>query len=112
VNASGQPNNASHPAPIGSVITLYGTGEGQTSPAGMDGKLGSVPLPHPVLPVTVTIGGQTATVQYAGGENGTVAGVLRMDVQIPSGIQTGSAVPVVFQVGGVSSPSGVTIAVQ
>jgi uncharacterized protein (TIGR03437 family) len=112
VNASGQANNASHPAPIGSVITLYGTGEGQTSPAGMDGKLGSAPLPQPVLPVTVTIGGQTATVQYAGGENGTVAGVLRMDVQIPGGIQTGGAVPVVFQVGGVSSPSGVTIAVQ
>lgn len=112
VNAGNQPNNASHPASTGTVVTLYATGEGLTSPAGIDGKLGSAPLPRPVLPVTVTIGGQTATVQFAGGESGTVAGVMRLDVRIPSGIQPGSAVPVVLLVGGASSPPGVTIAVQ
>jgi uncharacterized protein (TIGR03437 family) len=112
VNAGNENNDARHPASIGTMITLYATGEGATSPAGIDGKLGSAPLPRPVLPVTVTIGGQAATVAYAGGESGTVAGVMRIDVQIPSGIQTGSAVPVGIAVGGVGSATGVTIAVQ
>jgi len=65
-----------------------------------------------VLPVTLTIGGIPATVQYAGGEAGTVAGVMRIDVVVPAGVQVGSTVPVVVSVGGISSPPGVTIAVR
>src|SRR4029077_1893899 len=41
VNQDNLSNSPSHPAPIASVITLYATGEGQTSPSGIDGKLGS-----------------------------------------------------------------------
>jgi uncharacterized protein (TIGR03437 family) len=112
VNSTGEPNSLGRPAATGSVITLYATGEGPTSPAGVDGKIGANPLPQPVLPVTVTIGGQTAVVQYAGGETGMVAGVMRIDAQIPRGIVSGPSVPVVLQVGTASSPSGVTIALQ
>ncbi|HYM06062.1 MAG TPA: hypothetical protein VEU11_05835 [Terriglobales bacterium] len=112
VNQNGSINTPSTPAPIGSTISLYATGEGQTSPSGVDGKLGTDPLPHPVLPLSVTIGGQTAQVQYEGGAPGEVAGVMQVNVQIPSGIQPGNAVPVVLKVGNASSPSGVTIAVS
>ena len=56
--------------------------------------------------------GQTVRPQYAGGAPGLVAGLMQINVQIPSGIQTGNAVPVVVQVGGASSQPGVTIAVQ
>ncbi|HLK64689.1 MAG TPA: IPT/TIG domain-containing protein [Bryobacteraceae bacterium] len=112
VNADGQPNSSSHPASAGSVITLFATGEGQTAPPGIDGKVGASPLPQPVLPVSALVGGQAATVQYAGGATGMVAGIMRVDVQIPASTAAGAAVPVVLQVGNASSPNGVTIAVQ
>jgi uncharacterized protein (TIGR03437 family) len=92
------------------LITLYATGEGQTSPAGSEGKPVTVPQPHPILPVTATIGGLPATVVTAVEAAGNV-GVMQVTVQVPGGIQPGRAVPVVLQVGGVSSPPGVTIAV-
>jgi len=93
----------------GSVVTLYVTGEGQTSPAGLDGLPAPNPAPKPVLPVTVTIGGQNANVQYAGGAPGLVEGVMQVNATIPSGV-TGAA-PVVVKVGTASSQPGVTIAV-
>jgi uncharacterized protein (TIGR03437 family) len=112
VNQDYSINSAAQPAHVGDVITLFATGEGLTSPAGVDGKPAAQPLPRPVLPVTVTIGGQTAQVQYAGGAPGEVAGVMQVNVTIPSGVQTGSAVPVVLQVGTAISQAGVTLAVQ
>ena len=112
VNQDNSINSAAKPARIGDVITLFATGEGQTSPAGVDGKPAAQPLPHPALPVTVTIGGQSAQVQYAGGAPGEVAGVMQVNVTIPSGIRTGSAVPVVLQVGAATSSASVTLAVQ
>ena len=112
VNQDGSINTPGRPAPIGNVISLYATGEGQTSPAGIDGQAAQIPLPHPLAPVTVTIGGTTVIPQYAGGAPGEVAGVMQINVQIPSGIQTGNAVPVIVQMGNVSSQAQVTIAVQ
>lgn len=112
LNADGSGNTAGNPAGVGSFISLFATGEGQTSPAGVDGLPASAPAPQPVLPVTVTIGEQRAEVQYAGGAPGLVAGVMQINVQIPSGIQTGNAVPVMVTVGSASSQTGVTIAVS
>jgi uncharacterized protein (TIGR03437 family) len=115
VNQDGSYNTALSPAKVGDIISLYATGEGQTTPAGVDGKVASVSAsaPQPNLPVGVTIGGQRAQlIQYAGGVPGQVAGLLQINVQIPGGIQTSSQVPVVVQVGTGSSQSGVTIAVR
>jgi uncharacterized protein (TIGR03437 family) len=111
-NQDGSYNSPSNPARMGSIVTLYSTGEGQTSPGGVDGKPAVAPLPHPVLPVFVTIGGVSAEVDYAGGAPGEVAGVMQINVRIPSIVQPGSAVPVAVQVGTASGPTGVTIAVQ
>ena len=69
------------------------------------------PLPVPTATVKVTIGGQTANVNFAGGAPGSVAGVIQVNAQIPSGITVGAAVPVVVQVGTSNSQPGVTIAV-
>jgi len=112
LNQDTTPNSATTPAKIGDVITLFATGEGQTSPPGVDGKPATGTLPQPVLPVTVTIGGQTAHVAYAGGAPNEVAGVMQLNVQIPSGIQTGDAVPVILWVGYAASQSGVTVAIR
>jgi len=104
-------NFASNPAAQGSIVVLYGTGAGQTDPAGVDGALAGKILPKPVLPVSATIDGKAARVLYAGAAGGSVAGVIQVNIRLPDGIHSG-AVPVVLRVGdGVSQP-GVTLAVQ
>ena len=103
-------NSITHPAAAGSVIQLFGTGEGQTTPAGVDGKLATAPYPKPIQSVSVTIGGMPATVDYAGGAPGEVAGVFQVDATIPAGV-FGSTVPVVVTVGNGTSQANTTIAV-
>jgi uncharacterized protein (TIGR03437 family) len=112
INQDNSLNTLGTPAKVGDVIVLFATGEGQTTPGGVDSKPATAPLPHPNLPVSVTIGGQNAQVLYAGGAPGEIAGLMQINAVIASGIQTGSAVPVVVQVGNVSSQPGVTIAVR
>ena len=106
-------NSSANPAAAGSVIVLYATGGGQTSPFVADGSVVTAGLlPRPVLPVTASIGGQPATVLYAGGAPGMAAGVLQVNVQLPDGLAAGSSVPVTITAGGQSSQPGVTIAVR
>jgi len=105
-------NTANQPCGRNKIVMLYLTGEGQTSPAGVDGKPNAAPLPAPRLPVVVRIGGIQAQVFYAGGAPGLVAGVMQINARIPGGIAAGPAVPVEVSVGGISSQSGVTIAVE
>jgi uncharacterized protein (TIGR03437 family) len=107
---AGTVNSATQPAAQGSAIILYATGEGQTWPQGVDGKLGATPLPQATLPVRVTIGGVQAAVQYAGGAFGQVAGVMQIIAVVPAGV-SGSAVPVAVQIGEAASQTGVTMAV-
>jgi uncharacterized protein (TIGR03437 family) len=103
INAvDGTANTAANPVRIGGFVSLYATGEGQTGP--------STP-PRPVLPVSVTVGGVPATIQYAGGAPGQVAGLMQVNVQIPGGVQPGGYVPVVLQVGDRTSSPAVWIAV-
>ena len=109
VNAGdGSLNGAAHPAAAGSSVLFYATGLGQTNPPGADGSRDSAPYPLPVVPITATIGGKAATVQYAGGAATLVAGISQINLQVPSGLTPGPN-PVVIAAGGVSSPAGVTI---
>ena len=106
------PNTAATPTEIGDIISLYATGEGQTTPGGVDGKPASVPYPYPNLSVTATVGSQDAPVKYAGGAPGMVVGLMQVNIQIPAGIQTGNTVPVVLKVGNALSQGSVTVAVH
>jgi uncharacterized protein (TIGR03437 family) len=103
-------NSLTQPAAQESTIVLFATGEGQTSPLGVDGKLAAAPLPQPLQNVTVTIGDVPATVRYAGGAPGEVAGVLQINASIPPGV-FGSSVPIVVQVDNARSQAGATIEV-
>ena len=98
-------------AKVGDYVQLYITGAGQTNPAGTDGLINAGPGPVPIGAVTVTIGGKSATTNFAGGAPGAVAGVIQVNAQIPTGITVGGAVPVVVQVGTSNSQPGVTLAV-
>lgn len=93
VNLNGQLNGASNPVGIGGFVILYATGEGPTTPAGVDGQLAPTtsPAPTPVHTVTATVNGIPATVTYAGGAPGFVAGVMQVNLQIPIGVSPGAA---------------------
>jgi uncharacterized protein (TIGR03437 family) len=115
INQDGTINSASNPAPLGTVISLYATGGGQISPAGVDGQVSTAPLATQSLPVQAYIGNQvlsTAQLQYAGPAPGEIAGLMQINVRLPLGLQTGSAVPVEIFVGPSISQSHVIIAVR
>ena len=105
-------NSTANPADPGSIVVLYGTGEGRTVPASVDGKIAfEAPFPRPELPVNVSIGGQRVDVLYAGAAPGLVAGVLQLNVRVPEAIAAGNQA-VVVRIGERTSQAGLTIAVK
>jgi uncharacterized protein (TIGR03437 family) len=106
--------SASNPVSGGAVIQIFATGQGATSPTGVDGLIEplTLPLPAPLLSPGVTIGGVTATIQYAGAAPGLVAGALQVNAYIPDGLPSGPAALVV-SFGGVDySQAGITVAIK
>ncbi len=111
LNADGTTNSALNPAPRGTPIVLYLTGEGQTAPAGQDGRVILTDLRTPLLPVTATIGGEPATVLYAGSAPTLVSGLCQVNLLIPQDLPPGTQ-SVEVQIGGIPSQHGVTIEVR
>jgi uncharacterized protein (TIGR03437 family) len=94
------------PAQPGEIILLYGTGFGPTNPALPTANL--VTTAEPLTnKVTLTIGGVTANVQFAGLVE---SGLYQFNVTVPS-LPSGDG-PVVATIGGVSTQTGVSIMVQ
>ncbi len=104
-------NSAATPAAKGSVVVLFGTGEGQTIPAGVDGLGNKTSFPSPALPVQISIGGVNAKIAYFGAAPSLVSGVFQANVYVPDNAPSGN-LPVIVTVGGISSPAGVTVAVK
>jgi len=108
-------NGANNPAAKGSVIQIFATGEGQLVPPVLTGSVtpAAPPFSKPVAtPVTVTIGGQTAQIEYAGEAPTLVSGVLQVNAVIPAGVGSG-AQPLVLTVGNnTNSSQNITVAVQ
>lgn len=95
-------------AAAGQVTTLFITGDGAISPSLGDGAApagGTLldQLPKPSLPVTVTVAGEKATIQFIGVPVGLV-GVTQINYQVPANTPAGVQ-PVVVSVGGVASPA-------
>jgi uncharacterized protein (TIGR03437 family) len=119
INQNGTYNGVSGtntaPAPQGSVISVYGTGGGQTMPPGTTGSITPIPTSSGgllnITGATATVGGQPATVQFAGAAPGLVTGVFQINIQVPTGI-TGNNVPVTVSINGSSTTQLTTIAVQ
>lgn len=117
INADGTINADANPASRGSIVMLFCTGEGETNPAGVDGQINAGPTyPAPLLPASVTIGGVSAQVLYAGGAGGAVAGLCQINVKIPEAVSPGSNVPVQIMLGTTptvfTSPVGTTLSVK
>jgi uncharacterized protein (TIGR03437 family) len=106
-------NGTSNRVAAGGYIMAYATGEGKTDIA-TDGEQVplSGPYPKPVLgPWTATVGGQPATVTYAGSAPQNIAGVFQVNVQIPTGLTTG-IYDLVIKTGSFTSTAGLTVAVK
>jgi uncharacterized protein (TIGR03437 family) len=111
-------NTAANPAHLGDTILLYLTGEGDYyTPAPVTPVTGLIipaslnPLPQLNPLPTVTIGGASATVAYAGPIVGSILGLLQINCVVPAGATTGKAVPVVVSINGVSTQDNVTLSI-
>ncbi|HEU0119699.1 MAG TPA: SBBP repeat-containing protein [Bryobacteraceae bacterium] len=105
LNQDGSVNSPANPAEKGSVVVLYGTGEGRTQPEGVDGKVAVEPLPKPLLRILAQVDGKPAEILYVGGAPGLVAGVLQMNIRVPAAARSGPDVP--LTIGGMDGPFGV-----
>jgi len=86
------------------------TGAGLLTPAATDGKTAADATYKIAAPVTATIGGQSATVTYAGAVPGALFGLYQFNVVVPDGVAPGNAA-VVVKVADVTSQNGVSIVV-
>lgn len=99
-NQDGTLNSATSPAPKGSIIVLYATGTGQTTPPGTDGTAPSISgLPTLKPPVLATIGSENAHVYYAGDAPGFV-GLTQVNLGVPASLMGSGAQPITLEVGG------------
>jgi uncharacterized protein (TIGR03437 family) len=98
LNLGVSPNSPANPAARGSLVAMFGTGEGQTDPPGVTGLIANGPkIQAPLLRVGITVGGITvggipAAIAYAGGAPQLVAGLFQVNFQIPDGAPSGAAV--------------------
>jgi uncharacterized protein (TIGR03437 family) len=117
LNQDNSVNGPGNRAAKGSIVQVFMTGEGQTSPPGVTGAITAATLPPPqvtpapLLAVGVTINGQPALYVYAGEAPGLVAGMMQLNVQIPANAPSGD-LPILVSIGGNTSQKGVTVSVQ
>jgi uncharacterized protein (TIGR03437 family) len=115
LNQDNSVNAAANPAAKGTAVAVYMTGEGTTTPNTIDGGVAGVngsPLAKPVLPVTATVGGVTANVEYYGSAPSLIYGVMQVNIRIPANAPSGPNVPIVINVGNTPTQLNVTMAIQ
>jgi len=117
LNQDNSVNGPGNRAAKGSIAQVYMTGEGQTNPPSVTGAITTATLPPPqvtpapALPIMVWIAGQSVPYTYAGEAPGLVAGMMQINVQIPSNAPSG-ALSIVVSIGGNTSQNGVSVSVQ
>jgi uncharacterized protein (TIGR03437 family) len=112
VNQDGTVNSAANPAPRGSTIQIYATGEGVTQPAGVTGGVTGGTIKTPVDPVTLTLGGVSTAVTYAASAPGQINGLFQVNAVVPQSLTSNSTLPIVLTIGSAQSPAGATVAVK
>jgi uncharacterized protein (TIGR03437 family) len=99
-------SNPIHPK---DVITIFATGLGRTMPAVESGDASPAdPLPSAVIPPSVTLGGASLEVQFAGLVPGEV-GVYQINAAVPSNVPTGMEIPLTVSQGGIATTLNVRV---
>jgi uncharacterized protein (TIGR03437 family) len=125
LNEDGSLNSPSNPAGRGSIVTIYATGGGEAAPGVVDGQILGRVLPTTSLRVSAFfdfdyVFGEDAPTQaevlYAGGSFGSVAGLLQVNVRVPSDaklqVVPGESVPIALLIGRHMTPFQTTIALR
>lgn len=116
LNADSSVNSPGNPAAPGSIVVLFATGEGQTTPGGVDGEIvAATNLKRPVEPVRVRVNGAdlpATEIFYAGSAPALVSGLMQINFRLSANTPSNSSTPVEIFVGGGQSPVGATIAVR
>jgi uncharacterized protein (TIGR03437 family) len=107
------PGISTKPAKVGDPggLVILCTGLGAVNPAAVSGAASLDALRTATTTPTVLVGGQPATVVFAG-LSPQFVGVNQINVALPAGTPTGNAVSLQIQVGGVTTSNSVTIAVS
>ena len=114
LNQDGSVNQATNPAPRGSVISFFAVGAGVMKGGAATGAAAVSPLAVPVLPVVLKMANVPADVLYAGEAPGLV-GCLQVNARIPADFPVGAPPDlgsVLLSVGAAESRNGVTFWVR
>ena len=92
VNADGTPNSETAPAAAGSIVTVYGTGFGETDPPTAEGIASSASPRVPLFGNVpyAQIGNNEAEITYIGTAPGQLTAVTQVNVRIPADAQNGT----------------------
>ncbi len=104
-------NTSGNRAAAGSVIAIYCTGGGITDPASTDGEV-IKGLRRLTQTTTVTIAGVNAPVQFAGAVPDSIAGLIQINAQVPTGLTPTTGAPVIVKIGNWSSTPNVTVSIK
>jgi uncharacterized protein (TIGR03437 family) len=109
---NGPPGAGTAPLPQNSVLIVYANGGGVTSPQGTTGSLSPTnQLLRISGPVSATIGGQEAAIDFIGAAPGLVTGVVQINLRPKPGV-SGNNLSITVTINGIASPPGPTVAVQ
>jgi uncharacterized protein (TIGR03437 family) len=106
-NADGSQNSAANPAGPNTVIVLFLTGQGVTTPPSPTGAFPTGVFPEPVAPVSIEIGGHPATIEFKGQAPFT-AGVMQLNARLHPTLGPGSHT-ILIRIGEALSQSNVTV---
>ena len=104
------PGVTTHAAKPGDTIIVYATGLGAVTPSVNDGAASLDVLRQTLTQPVVLVGGLNAQVQFSG-LSPQFVGVNQLNIVIPN-VPAGNNVPIQIQVGGITSPNNITIAVN
>jgi uncharacterized protein (TIGR03437 family) len=105
-------NTSGNRAEALSVIAIYCTGGGVTNPASGDGEVIGGALRRLTQPVSVTIGGVNAPVEFAGAVPAATAGLIQINAKVPAGLAPTTGAPVIVKIGDWTSTPNVTVSIK
>jgi len=86
INQDGSVNGPDNPSPSGSVVTLYSTGFGPLANEAVDRTHPRLRSSYPVVPISVTVDGQPATIEFIGNAPTPVQGVFQLSIRLPGSL--------------------------
>ncbi len=112
-NQNGTFNSASNAAARGSYVAFWVTGQGLVNTTLADGAQPSgPPYPTPMLPVSVSLGGADVPSAHIVFDGLIYSGEVQINLLIPANAPTGSTIPLMVTIDGVSSRTDATIDIQ